>query len=54
VALGRSLDLEPVDDDRLERAAATRLATGETWLARFYVRRMTRPPFLRELRPLAE
>src|SRR5690606_37590265 len=35
LALGRALDLEPVDDDRLERAAATRLAGGEEWLARF-------------------
>ncbi len=52
LALGRSLDLEPVDDDRLERAAATRLARGERWLARFYVARMSRPPVLSELRAL--
>lgn len=50
LALGRSLDLEPVADDRLERAAATRLAQGEEWLARFYLERMGREPFLPELR----
>ena len=52
LALGRSLDLAPVDDDRLEQAAARRLASGELWLARFYLSRMTRDPILPALREL--
>lgn len=45
-ALARSLDIDPVDDDRLERAAATQLSQGNEWLARFYLSRMGREPVL--------
>lgn len=44
LALGRSLDLDPVDDARLERAAQVQLERDHEWLARFYLSRMTRPP----------
>ena len=49
-ALGRSLDLEPVSDERLEQAARVQLAAGTGWLARYYLGRMTRAPVLRELK----
>lgn len=44
--LGRSFDLEPVDDDRIERAVAFHLRGGREWLARFYMSRMTRRPVM--------
>lgn len=44
--LGRSLDLDPVGDDRLERACAHHLAAGREWLARFYLGRMSRRPVM--------
>lgn len=44
LALGRSFDLAPIDDDRLARAALVQLETGHEWLARFYVSRMSAAP----------
>ncbi|NOY91274.1 MAG: hypothetical protein GXP55_08690 [Deltaproteobacteria bacterium] len=49
-ALGRSLDLEPVSDERLEHAARVQLAAHQAWLTRFYLGRMSRPPILRVLK----
>jgi tetratricopeptide (TPR) repeat protein len=42
--LARSLDLEPVRNDQLERAIAVQLQEGNLWLARFYLSRMTERP----------
>lgn len=53
LALGRSLDLAPIEDARLERAARVQLDRGEEWLARFYVSRMASPPRDPSLRDLA-
>lgn len=44
--LSRSLDIDPVSEERLERAAQIQLALDHEWLARFYVGRMTRRPIL--------
>jgi hypothetical protein len=44
--LSRSLDIAPVSQERLERAAQIQLANDREWLARFYVGRMTRRPIL--------
>lgn len=52
LALGRSLDLAPVADERLERAAAIQLEQGNAWLARYYLTRMGRPPLPPRLRLL--
>lgn len=38
--LGRSMDIEPIEDDRLGRAALVQDGLGNAWLARFYVSRM--------------
>lgn len=43
-ALARSMDIDPIDDDRLERAALMQLTQGNEWLARFYMSRMQRDP----------
>lgn len=48
--LARALDVEPIPEERLERAAAIQLAQGNEWLARFYVGRLTREPVLPEIR----
>jgi tetratricopeptide (TPR) repeat protein len=53
VALGRSLDIEHIDDERLEQAAAIQAERGNLWLARFYVSRMGRPPIPPQLRALS-
>ncbi len=53
LALGRSFDLEPLPDERLEAAALVQLQRGHEFLARFYVSRMRGAPVdpqLRELR----
>jgi protein O-mannosyl-transferase len=47
--LGRSLDLDPVSDERLERAVSVHLTNGDYWLARFYLSRMSRRPMLRDV-----
>lgn len=47
--LGRSLDLDPVSDERLERAVSVNLTNDELWLARFYLSRMGRRPMLRDV-----
>lgn len=47
--LARSLDIAPIADDRLERAAAAQLSRGNEWLARFYLSRMGRAPVLPEI-----
>lgn len=44
LALGRTLDLVPPGDDRLEEAALHWLEEEQRWLARYLVGRMTRPP----------
>ncbi len=44
--LSRSLDIAPVSEERLERAAQIQLAQNHEWLARFYVGRMSRRPML--------
>lgn len=49
--LARALDLSPLADEVLERAAVQRL-TSDLWLARFYVSRMSRPPLEPRLAPL--
>ncbi len=49
MALGRSFDIEPIDDDRLEQAALIQHRLHHGWLARFYVRRMTRAPRVPDL-----
>lgn len=49
--LARALELSPLADEVLERAAVQRL-TSDPWLARFYVSRMTRPPLEPRLAPL--
>lgn len=49
--LARSLDLEPVADDRLENAALVQLRGHRQWLARFYVSRMSRRPVSPQLAP---
>lgn len=42
--LARSLDLQPLDPERLENAALIQLEQGNEWLSRFYVSRLGRPP----------
>ncbi len=42
--LARSLDLQPLEPERLENAALIQLQQGNEWLARFYVSRLGRPP----------
>ncbi len=54
LALGRSLDLAPIEDERLARAALVQLESGHEWLARFYVSRMSSPPEDPRLRALRE
>ncbi|MDH5671681.1 MAG: hypothetical protein OEZ06_06000 [Myxococcales bacterium] len=44
LALERALQLEPVADETLERAAAIQLQAGRAKVARFYLSRMGRPP----------
>jgi hypothetical protein len=39
--LGRSMDIEPIEDGRLGRAALVQSGLGNDWLARFYVSRMS-------------
>lgn len=48
-ALGRSLDLDPVADERIEHAISFHLAQRNIWLARFYLSRMTRRPYQRDV-----
>ncbi|UJR80516.1 glycosyltransferase family 87 protein [Sandaracinus amylolyticus] len=48
-ALARALDIEPIPDERLERAAQVQLAQGNEWLARFYLSRMGRNPVIPEV-----
>ena len=38
------MDIEPIDDERLERAALVQSSLGNDWLARFYVSRMQGAP----------
>jgi hypothetical protein len=45
VPLGHALDLRPLPDERLERAATIQLQNDRKFLARYYVSRMRRPPF---------
>ena len=42
--LARSLDLQPLEPERLENAALIQLEQGNEWLTRFYVSRLGRPP----------
>ena len=49
MALGRSFDIEPMTDERLEQAALIQHRLGHAWLARFYVSRLTHPTRLEEL-----
>lgn len=44
--LSWSLDLEPVPNERLERAAEVQLQQGNPWLARIYLSRISRRPVL--------
>ena len=44
VPLGRALDLAPIPEMRLAAAAQSQLEQGNTWLAAFYVERMSDPP----------
>ncbi|AKF06898.1 hypothetical protein [Sandaracinus amylolyticus] len=48
-ALARALDIEPISDERLERAAQVQLTQGNEWLARFYLSRMGRNPVIPEV-----
>lgn len=52
--LARSLDLEPVSDDRLENAALVQLRDHRPWLARFYLSRMSRRPVTPQLAPMVD
>lgn len=47
--LGRSLDLDPVSDDRIENAISHHLRAGNLWLARFYLSRLGRRPIQRDV-----
>ncbi len=47
--LGRSLDLDPVSNERLERAILVQLRGGNTFMARFYLSRLTSRPMLPEV-----
>jgi tetratricopeptide (TPR) repeat protein len=47
--LGRSLDLDPVSNERLERAISVQLAEGNTFMARFYLSRLTSRPMTPEV-----
>ncbi len=44
--LARSLDIDPVSDERIERAVSFHLRQGSIWLARFYLSRLTRRPVM--------
>jgi hypothetical protein len=50
--LAVSFALDPVSNDRLEKAARVQHAQGNDWLARFYLSQMSRPPFDRSLHAL--
>ncbi len=52
VVLDRTFDLSPVNDGQLERAGMIQLRSGNRWLARYYVRRMSRPPIAPPLQAL--
>jgi protein O-mannosyl-transferase len=52
--LARSLDIEPLAAERLERAAAMQLAQEREWLVRFYLSRLGREPVLPALRAYVE
>lgn len=52
--LARSMDIEPIEDGRLARAALVQAGLGNTWLARFYVKRMSAPPTDPRLEPYLE
>ncbi|MEM9067650.1 MAG: hypothetical protein AAGE52_04065 [Myxococcota bacterium] len=45
IPLGRAMELTPMSPERIERAALSQLRHGNEWLVRFYVERMSRPPF---------
>lgn len=47
--LGRSLDLDPVSDERLERAIEVQLRNGDAFMARFYLSRLRHRPMSREV-----
>ena len=47
--LGRSLDLDPVSNERLERAILVQLRGGNAFMARFYLSRLTSRPMLPEV-----
>ena len=44
VPLGRSLDIDPFPDDRLEKAALVQKGFGNDFLSEYYLSRMSRPP----------
>jgi tetratricopeptide (TPR) repeat protein len=44
--LSRSLDIDPVSDERIERAVSFHIQQGSVWLARFYLSRLRRRPVL--------
>ncbi len=44
IPLCRSLDIDPLPDDRLRKAAAVQAANGNDFLAEFYLGRMSVPP----------
>lgn len=48
--LSRQLDLAPVSDERLERAADIQIRQNHEWLGRFYLGRMHRPPLMPRMR----
>ena len=52
--LARSLDLEPIANDRLENAALVQLRGRRPWMARFYVSRMSRRPVSPQLTPFVD
>jgi hypothetical protein len=41
MALGRSLDIDPIDDERLLHAERVQRERGHTWLSEFYISRLT-------------
>jgi len=47
--LARSLDLDPVSDERIESAISFHLGQRSIWLARFYLSRLHRRPVLRDV-----
>jgi hypothetical protein len=51
--MGRALELQPVADSALERAAATHFAHGRASVGLFYLSRMQQPTERADLRELA-